>query len=124
MPSSIDGQGLFTNSVIPSRSKIGELTGELITVPEAWRRARTKNRIMIIELNASMALDVEEGNEFKYMNHSCSPNTFMRVYRGRIEFYALRRIDSGEELTCDYGETHHEGTLACKCGSKNCVGRL
>ena len=87
-------------------------------------RARTRSRIRIIELNASMALDVEEGNEFKYINHSCSPNTFMRSYRGRVEFYALRRIGSGEELTCDYGETHHEGTLACKCGSENCVGRL
>jgi SET domain-containing protein len=122
--SPIDGQGLFTNSVIRSRSKIGELTGELITVREARRRARTRKRIRIVELDDSMALDVEEGNEFKYINHSCSPNTFMRVYRGHIEFYALRGISSGEELTCDYGESHHEGTLVCKCGSANCAGRL
>ena len=79
---------------------------------------------MIVELDGSKALDVEGGNEFKYINHSCSPNTFMRVYRGRVEFYTLRRVRGGEELTCDYGETHHEGRLACKCGSTNCAGRL
>ncbi|HEX8087407.1 MAG TPA: SET domain-containing protein [Blastocatellia bacterium] len=123
-PSAIDGQGLFTKSAIPSRSKIGELTGELITVLEARKRARARKRIKIVELNDSMALDVEEGNEFKYINHSCSPNTFMRVYRGHVEFYALRGIGIGEELTCDYGETHHEGALACRCGSPNCIGRL
>ncbi|MFP5264104.1 MAG: SET domain-containing protein [Blastocatellia bacterium] len=123
-PSSIDGQGLFTKSEIPSRSKIGELTGEMVTVSEARKRARVRKRIKIVELDDSMALDVENGNEFKYINHSCSPNTFMRVYRGHVEFYALRSIGVGEELTCDYGETHHEGALACRCGSANCIGRL
>ena len=123
-PSPIDGQGLFATSLIPSRSKIGELTGELISIREARRRARTRRRIKIVELDSSKALDVEEGNEFKYVNHSCSPNIFMRVYRGRVEFYALRNISGGEELTCDYGETHHEGALACKCGSRNCGGSL
>jgi uncharacterized protein len=123
-PSSIDGRGLFTNSVIPSRRKIGELTGKLISVSEARRRVRNKACIMIVELSSSMAMDAEEGNEFKYVNHSCSPNTFMRVYRSRVEFYALRKIAPGEELTCNYGETHHDGTLPCKCGSNNCIGML
>ena len=120
----IDGQGLFAISSIPARSKIGELTGELISVGEARRRARRSRRIKIVELDHSTALDLAEGNEFKYVNHSCSPNTFMRVYRRRIEFYALREISSGEELTCNYGETHHEGTLVCRCGSANCRERL
>lgn len=123
-PSFIDGRGLFAISVIPARSKIGELTGEIISVAEARRRARRYQRIKIVELDLSTALDLAEGNEFKYVNHSCSPNTFMRVYRRRIEFYALREISPGEELTYNYGETHHEGTLICRCGSANCRERL
>ncbi|HPP84032.1 MAG TPA: SET domain-containing protein-lysine N-methyltransferase, partial [Rubrivivax sp.] len=43
---------------------------------------------------------------------------------GRVEFYALRAIEPGEEITVDYGETHHEGRLACRCGAPGCRGAL
>jgi SET domain-containing protein len=41
-----------------------------------------------------------------------------------VEFYALRDIEPGEEITVNYGETHHDGQLACRCGAPGCVGRL
>lgn len=40
------------------------------------------------------------------------------------EFYALRVIEVGEELTVDYGETHHDGKLACRCSAPGCRGAL
>ena len=46
------------------------------------------------------------------------------IQGGRIEFYALRDITPGEEITVNYGETHHGGTLACRCGGEGCVGWL
>jgi SET domain-containing protein len=58
------------------------------------------------------------------LNHSCRPNARLCIRQGRVEFYALRDIAPGEEITVDYGETHHEGTLACRCGAANCVGWL
>jgi SET domain-containing protein len=36
----------------------------------------------------------------------------------------MRAIAAGEELTADYGETHHAGTLRCQCGAANCRGAL
>ena len=48
----------------------------------------------------------------------------MRIAYGRLEFYALREIKPGEELTCNYGETHHDGTLACRCHSPQCQGYI
>jgi hypothetical protein len=36
----------------------------------------------------------------------------------------LRNIAIDEEITVDYGETHHEGKLACQCGAPGCKGRL
>jgi hypothetical protein len=33
-------------------------------------------------------------------------------------------IVRGDEITVNYGETHHEGTLACRCGAPGCVGWL
>ena len=51
------------------------------------------------------------------MNHSCGPNTQPKRQQGRVEFYSPRDIAPGEELTADYGETHHEGRLRCCCGA-------
>ncbi|MDT5156988.1 MAG: uncharacterized protein QOC99_1582 [Acidobacteriota bacterium] len=123
--SPVHGRGLFALSSITARRKLGELGGELISQREARRRARLSHSIMIVEMEDGTAFDATRlGSDFRYMNHSCAPNTFMRRCRGRVEFYALREIEPGEELTCDYGETHHAGGLKCRCGSANCRGRV
>jgi len=123
--SRIQGRGLFALSPVAARKKLGELGGELITQREARRRARAADVIMIVEFGDGTALDASRSaSGFRYVNHSCEPNTFMRLYRGHVEFYALRRVEAGEELTCDYGETHHAGKLPCRCGSPTCRGRL
>jgi SET domain-containing protein len=123
--SRIQGRGLFAISDLPARRKLGELGGELISLREARRRARSSDSIKIVEFGDGTALDATHaGGPFGYVNHSCEPNTFMRCYRGRVEFYSLRPVGAGEELTCDYGETHHDGALECRCGSLKCRGRL
>ena len=123
--SRIQGRGLFALTPVPARRKLGELGGERISLREARRRAHGTDCIAIVEFNDGTALDASRnGSDFRYVNHSCDPNTFMRLYMGRVEFYALRRVEAGEELTCDYGETHHDGALACRCGSAKCRGRL
>jgi SET domain-containing protein len=48
----------------------------------------------------------------------------LRIRQGRIEIYAMRDVAAGEELTIDYGESHHQGRLACRCGAPRCVGSL
>jgi SET domain-containing protein len=60
----------------------------------------------------------------RFTNHSCEPNARLSIDNGRVEFYALRVIATGEELTVDYGETHHAGRLACRCGAASCRGAL
>ena len=121
--SRIDGMGIFAKIRLPGRRKIGELIGEIISIREARRRANHLKKIAIVELENGKAIDgTQHGNEFKYINHSCSPNTFMRRFRNSAEFYALRDIKAGEELTCDYGESHHEGTRPCTCGTPQCRG--
>ncbi len=119
--STIQGSGIFTDVAIRARKKIGEYTGERISVREARRRAKTRREIAIIELNDHTAIDESVGGgPFQFINHSCDPNVFIRIAYGRAEFYARRDIQAGEELTCDYGESHHEGTLPCRCGAENC----
>jgi len=60
----------------------------------------------------------------RFTNHSCRPNARLSIENGRVEFFSLRVIAPGEELTVDYGETHHDGKLACRCGAEGCRGAL
>ena len=123
--SRIDGQGAFAAEPIPARRKIGEIRGESISVREARRRAKGAARIMIVEVSERRAIDAALSSDpLRFTNHSCRPNAVLRIRQGRVEFYAMRDIAPGDEITCHYGETHHEGRLACRCGAPGCEGRL
>lgn len=117
----IQGKGLFTGTPIRARRKLGEFTGERISTQEAAKRARGARRIAIVDVSEREAIDGSvRGGPFQFLNHSCDSNVFIRIAYGRIEFYALRNIQAGEELTCDYGLSYHDGELACQCGSARC----
>ncbi len=123
--SRIDGFGAFAQEDIPPRRKIGEIRGESISVAEARRRAAGLQRIMIVEVSQRKAIDASKSTDpMRYTNHCCLPNARLLIRDGRIEFYSLRAITPGEEITVNYGETHHEGTLACRCGAPGCAGWL
>ena len=122
--SAIHGRGCFATVAFAARKKIAEYTGERITNAEAERRG--KRRVLRISgLDERFSIDGSRGgNGTHYINHSCRPNAFMQTVRGHLLVLALRDIAPGEELTCNYGESHHEGRLTCRCGAPNCVGRL
>lgn len=123
--SPIDGFGVFAAEPIPPRLKIGEIRGESITVAEARRRADGQERIMIVEVSHKRAIDASQSTDpMRFTNHSCAPNARLAIRDGRIEFYSHRAIAAGEEITVNYGETHHEGRLTCRCGAPSCIGKL
>ena len=91
--SSIQGKGLFAECAVRARTKLGELTGERISTDEAHRRAKQRKRIAIVELNENEAIDASvRGGPFRFINHSCEANVFIRIAHGRVEFYAKRNI--------------------------------
>jgi SET domain-containing protein len=121
-PSGIVGKGLYSGTRIAKRAKIGEFEGERIGLRESRRRAKGRRIVAIVELER-FALDATASPRgFRFINHSCDPNTFIRCTPERAEFYARRAIAPGEELTADYGESHHNGKLPCRCGARKCRG--
>ena len=124
-PSRIDGLGAFAAEPITALRKIGEIRGESISVAQARIRATRSERIMIVEVSDKTAIDFSQSADpMRYTNHSCRPNARLCIRQGRVEFYALRAIAPGTEITVNYGPTHHEGRLVCQCGALGCVGRL
>jgi uncharacterized protein len=121
--SRIHGKGVFAVACIPARKKIGSLAGQVITKKAGREKARSRSSIALVELWNGKTLDASiNSNALRFINHSCHPNTFMRNIGFHVEFYALNAIGPGEELTCNYGSTHHDGYLKCTCGSKECKG--
>ena len=122
--SKIAGNGAFALKAIPAKKKLGNMGGKIISYKEAQKRVKKQpdNVLFMVEFDHDdIALDASiNSNELRYINHSCDPNTYMRRAYRKVEFYALRSIKKGEELTCDYGETHHDGKLLCQCGAENC----
>ena len=126
--SNIAGKGAFSLKTIPAKKKLGNMGGEIISYKEAKQRVKRQpgNVLFMVEFDhENIALDASiNSNELRYINHSCDPNTYMRRAYRKVELYTLRSIKKGEELTCDYGETHHDGKLPCGCGASNCRGYI
>lgn len=121
----IHGKGLYAGEVIPAKRKIGSMAGEIISKKTARQKAKSNKSISIVELWNGKALDASKhNNELRFINHSCQPNTYMRNRGNHVEFYALRSIKPNEELTCNYGPTHHNGKRKCNCGTAGCKGFL
>lgn len=57
----------------------------------------------------------------RYVNHSCNPA--MLAVNRYVEI-AVRDIEVGEELTCDYGILNYTKDLVCGCGSPSCRKRI
>lgn len=122
--SKIQGRGLFAGAPLPGRRKLGEISGQLVKLPQARKAIEGAPQIYFIELSSRWALECSQGNQFKHLNHSCTPNCYLRVFGRRVEVYTLRKIMPGAELTVDYGMTPHRGGMRCNCGANGCRGKL
>ena len=109
---------------LPARRKLGELSGRLIRLPQARKAVAQLPVIYLVEVSRRYALDCQDGNVFKHLNHSCEPNCYLRIYKRAIEVYTLRKISRGTELTIDYGLTPHEEGMNCRCGKPKCRRRI
>jgi uncharacterized protein len=123
--STIHGRGVFSPQQIKKRKKVGSLAGTITTIRKIRQQIKLKKSIAAVELDHGLALDATDfKNELCFINHSCRPNCYMRIINKHVEIYTLRSIKKNEELTCNYGETHHDGKLACNCGKEDCRGKL
>ena len=106
--SSISGRGCFATQAFPVGHKIGELVGERVSRGQARLRIDGKRIIPCVEIDSYWRIDASRiANALVFVNHSCQPNARVAIRYGRVEFYALRRILVGDELTVDYECSQH-----------------
>lgn len=130
--SKIHGNGVFAARKIPEGTCIIEYGGKRISWKEAVRRENLKApddfHTFFFSLDNGRIIDGgDEGNDARWINHSCEPNCEAREEDGKVFIYALRDIARGEELNYDYGlilEARYTPALKkayrCLCGTPGC----
>ena len=134
--SGIHGRGVYATRVIPKGERIIEYLGERITHAEADRRYERKgdddgHTFLFIASKRTVIDAGVNGNEARFINHSCNPNCETVIEDGRVYIESIRRIRPGEELGYDYQLTWEStddpvelSLYACKCGAKQCRGTM
>jgi SET domain-containing protein len=106
-PSSIEGVGVFAAEAIPPGALIWRLDAgfdrlvrleDIAGLPPTFRTFAERYGYPYPHDPSLLVLELDNG---RFMNHSSTPNTnFTDPDAG----YAVRRIEAGEEITCDYSE--------------------
>jgi SET domain-containing protein len=134
--SKIQGRGVFATRRIRPGQRIIEYAGERISNAEADRRydeeKMGRHHTFLFTLTRRTVVDGNsQGNDARYINHSCDPNCVAVIEDGRIFIDALRNIQPGIELAYDYqyertgpADEELEEFYRCKCGSPKCRGTI
>ncbi|MBL8996830.1 MAG: SET domain-containing protein-lysine N-methyltransferase [Gemmatimonadetes bacterium] len=134
--SAISGKGAFAIRPIAAGERLIEYVGERITHREADRRydddSMDEHHTFLFTVSSRTVIDAtHDGNESRFINHSCEPNCESEIDRGRVFIFALRDIAVGEELHYDYAyersgdETDKdEEQYRCRCGTRTCRGSI
>lgn len=130
--SDVHGKGVFAARHMAAGERVIEYVGEVISMAEAIARhphdPQDPNHTFYFQLDDDRVIDaVREGNESKWINHSCRPNCEPEEVDGRIYIQTRRPVFRGEELTFDYGLVSDEplteelqARYACRCGAAKC----
>jgi len=134
--SGIHGSGVYAAREIPKGTRIVEYLGDRISHAQADARYEAKGQddghTFLFVVSSKVVIDAGvDGNEARFINHSCDPNCETVIEGGRVFIEALRDIAPGEELGYEYGLTWEStddpdelANYACRCGAASCRGTM
>lgn len=135
-PSPIQGLGAFATQPIAAGVRLIEYAGERLTPAEAEARypdkTDTRHHTYLFAIDDTVVVDASvNGNEARFLNHSCAPNCDVVVDDARLWIETLHDIEVGEELVYDYAfilEERHtpaaKKRYPCHCGAVTCRGTI
>ena len=134
--SRIEGTGVFAKRNIPKGTRIIEYMGMRKSLSRLLVEISEGNptHIYTFRLSEHTVIDgALNGNDARFINHSCTPNCEAYTFDDKVYIYAMRDIKRGEELSYDYhlgtsmsgGRKQIDKSLyVCRCGSPNCKGTM
>jgi uncharacterized protein len=134
--SPIHGHGVFAACRIPKGATVIEYVGERVSHALVDERYEHKDpddgHTFLFTVDEHIVIDAGvNGNEARFINHSCDPNCESSIVGKRVFIEAIRNILPGEELFYDYSigrddddEPDVDEIYACRCGAKDCRGSM
>ena len=134
--SPIQGLGGYATRAIAAGVRLIEYAGERLTPSDAEARYPDtdgeRHHTYLFAIDDAVVVDASvNGNDARFLNHSCAPNCDAVIDDGRIWIETLHDIEAGEELVYDYAYTLAERhTLVakrrypCFCGAITCRGTI
>jgi uncharacterized protein len=134
--SKVHGLGVFAARAIRKGKRVVEYLGERVTHAEADSRYDDKdendNHTFLFIVDRRTVIDAGvDGNDARFINHSCDPNCESITQDRRVFIEAIRSIAVGEELSYDYqiqrdpdDPPNVDEVFACRCGAKACRGTM
>jgi len=118
--SSVHGMGLFSTIEHKEGQIITIISGELINGEECVKREDEGN-VYIFYKDEDEYIDASSHSQLRYLNHSCDYNCDIdEDDNGNLILFAVADIQSGEELTIDYGYEEIYDYCSCSdCENKN-----
>lgn len=135
-PSPMQGLGAFSTHHIPAGTRLVEYAGERLTPSAAEARYPddhgSRHHTFLFAIDDAVVVDAAvDGNDARWINHSCAPNCDAVIEDGRIWIETIRDISPGEELAYDYAftlpERHSPAAkrrYPCHCGAAGCRGTM
>ena len=130
--SGIHGKGVYARKRIKKDKPVIEYTGKRISADEADLRYQDNPSTYLFMVDDDIYIDgLDNGNEARFINHSCKPNCAAYLEDDRVMIYSIKNIKPGVELTYDYQLTDEgsdpEATptdYTCRCGARKCKGTM
>jgi SET domain-containing protein len=133
--STIQGRGVFATRDIAKEELIIEYIGRKMTHEEVGvdDEAVRRHHTFLFSVDDELCIDgAVDGNEARFINHSCTPNAYAEIEKRRIFIRALRPIPAGDEIVYDYWYSTDPAydledlkrLYPCRCGTAKCRGTL
>lgn len=119
-----NGRGVFANRDFKDGETIFEFHGNFYTYEELpTPYNEVKDHYVQIDENLYMG---PSGDLDDFFNHSCEPNSGLKINGKKVFLIAIKDIKKDNEITWDYSTTMDEANweMDCNCDSKNCRGRI
>ena len=132
----MQGLGGFAIRRIPAGTRLVEYSGERLTPSQADERypddESGRHHTFLFAIDDDIVIDAAvNGNDARFINHSCDPNCDGVIDDDRIWIETIRDVEVGEELAYDYAyvldERHSPAAkrrFPCHCGAANCRGTI
>lgn len=115
-----NGKSIFSNKKFRKGEEIFEFKGNFFTfdqLPTPYNEVDDH----YVQIGEDLYMGPSGGQD-DFFNHSCNPNSGLKINNKKVFLVAIKDIKKDEEIVWDYSTTMDEDEfeMNCNCESKNC----